>query len=642
MKQVQSTIASFCVFLTVQQGFAQQQPRIDVPETTKTQTPQIDGANPHWYSSITRPYDPKAIPPVNVSNTTRIESLLRGGKLYLSLQDAVALALENNIDIEVERYLFPLAEADLLRAQAGSSTQGISTQTSNGATGLNATGMQSFLGNFGGGGGVNGGAGPNPNGFDPTINSTIQWGHITLPQQNTITTGTTALVSTNKLANFNIQENFVTGGSATLSYNNTFSSQNAYLNLFNPVTSAFLDLSISQPLLQGFGLAFNNRTIRVAKNNLHAADLVFKQQVIVTVQTVVQAYWLLVSANEDVEVKRKALVLAQKLYSDNKVQVDVGTLAPIEIVRAEAEVATDEQALVTSETTVLQQETILKNALSRNGLSNPAVAAAHIVPTDHIQIPPVEKVEPIQDLISSALDNRPELQQSRIQLENQKIGLTGTRNLMLPTLSAFADLRNSGLSGDPNSLPSPGGTLPFAANQNPFFIGGYGNVLGQLFSRNFPNYSVGMQLSIPLRNRSAQANYATAAVNLRQSQLSVQRLINQIHVDVQNALITMQQARAQYSAAVKSRILQEQTLDAEQKKFAVGASTPFLVIQAQRDLSNAGGAEVVAQAQYIQAKLQLDVASGRTLDVYSIEIDEAKKGRVSKAPSPLPVVENNK
>jgi outer membrane protein len=623
MKQVQSIIASFCVLLTATQSYAQQQP-----------------PPPRWYSSITRPYEPKEMPQVNVSNTTRLDSLLRGGNLYLSLQDAIALALENNIDIEVERYLFPLAEADLLRAQAGGSTQGFSTATTGGTTGLNAGGVQSFIGNYGGGGGF--AASPGPNGFDPTINSTIQWGHITSPQQNTITTGTTSLVSTNKLANFNIQENFSTGGTATFSYNNTFSEQNAYLNLFNPVTSAYLDLVVAQPLLQGFGLALNNRTIRVAKNNLRAADIVFKQQVIVTIGTVVQAYWLLVSANEDVEVKRKALALAQKLYNDNKRQVEVGTLAPIEIVRAEAEIAADEQALVSSQTTVLQQETILKNALSRHGLANPAVMAARMVPTDKIRIPDVEKIQPIQDLVASGLDNRPELQQGRLQLENQKIVLTGTRNLMLPTLSAFADVRNSALSGDPNSLPSPGNTLPFATNQNSFFIGGYGNVLGQLFSRNFPNYSVGVTLSIPLRNRAAQANYATASVNLRQSQLSIQKLINQIHVDVQNALITVQQARAQYASAVKSRILQEQTLDAEQKKFAVGASTPFLVIQAQRDLSNAGGVEVVAEATYIQARLQLDIATGRVLEVYDIEVDEAKKGHVSRAPSPLPAVENNK
>jgi outer membrane protein len=576
----------------------------------------------HW---ITRPYEPKAVPPINTSNTGRIESLLRDGKLYLSLQDAIALALENNIDIEVERYLFPLAQADLLRAQAGSSTQGISTNTSAGATGLNAASAQSFFLLAFTNGTANSFTSVNPNGFDPTINSTVQWGHISSPQQNTVTTGTTALVTTSTTANFNIQQNFVTGGSATLSYNNSFSDQNSILNSFNPVTTAYLDLTVSQPLLQGFGIATNNRPIRVAKNNLKAADIVFKQQVIVTIQTVVQAYWLLVSANEDVQVKTKALALSQKLYSDNQKQVDAGSLAPIEIVRAEAEVAADQQALVTSQTTVLQQETILKNALSRNGLANPAVAAAGIVPTDRIRIPAQENLESIQALFTAAIDNRPELQQSRIQLENQKIVLTGTRNLMLPTLSAFGDLRNTGLAGDVNALS------PSASGQNPFFIGGYGTVAGQVFSRNFPNYSVGLTLSIPLRNRSAQANYATAAVNLRQSELSVQKLMNQIHVDVQNALITVQQARAQYSAAVKSRILQEQTLDAEQKKYAVGASTPFLVIQAQRDLATAGGAEVVAEATYVQARLQLDVATGRALDVYNIEIDEAKKGRVSKS-----------
>jgi outer membrane protein len=626
MKQVQSVLACFCVFLTSVRGFGQEV---------------------HWYTPVTHPYEPRAVPPVNIANTGRIESLLRGGKLYLSLQDAIALALENNIDIEVERYLFPLAQADLLRAQSGNSTQGIPTSTTGGSTGLTAASAQSFLSILSSNSiysSLASGApsSVNPNGFDPTINGTVNWGHISSPQQNTVTTGTTSLVTTSTLANFNIQQNFATGGSATLSYNNTFSSQNSYLNLFNPVTNAYLDLSFSQPLLQGFGIATNNRPIRVAKNNLRAADIVFKQQVIVTVETVVQAYWLLVNANEDVEVKRKALALSQKLYSDNQKQVEVGSLAPIEIVRAEAEVAADQQALVTSETTVLQQETILKNALSRNGLANPAVAAAHIVPTDRIRIPATEKLGTLQDLVAIAIENRPELQQSRIQLENQKILLTGTRNLMLPTLSAFADLRNTGLAGDPNTLPVPGESVPYATNQNPFFVGGYGTVLGQVFSRNFPNYSVGLQLSIPLRNRNAQANYATAAVNLRQSELSVQRLINQIHVDVQNALITVGQARAQYSAAVKSRILQEQTLDAEQKKYAVGASTPFLVIQAQRDLSTAGGAEVTAEAVYVQGRLQLDVATGRALDVYNIEIDEARKGRVSKEPSAPPAAEKNK
>ena len=264
MKQA---LAYFCVFLSAAQ--AQQ--------------------STHWYSPVTRPYEPKEMPPVNLSNTGRLESLLRDGKLYLCLQDAITLALENNIDIEVERYLFPLAAADLLRAQSGNSTQGISTATSAGATGLNATSRPTFLSILAQNS-INNGfstgffAGVNPNGFDPTINSTVEWGHVTSPQQNTVTTGTTSLVTTNTLANFNIQQNFSTGGSATLSYNNTFADQNSYLNLFNPVTNAYLDLTFTQPLLQGFGIATNNRPIRVAKNNLRAADIVFKQQVIVTVQ----------------------------------------------------------------------------------------------------------------------------------------------------------------------------------------------------------------------------------------------------------------------------------------------------------------------------------------------------------------------
>lgn len=582
-------------------------------------------------------YQPKAVAPANFSNSARLDALIKDGKLYLSLQDAIALALENNVDIEVERNLFPLAQADLLRAQSGNNAQGFSTATTAGATGLATTTAQSFIGFYSGGFIANT---FNLSGYDPQISSTVQWGHITTPQQNTVTTGTTSLVTTSTVANFSASQNFSSGGGVTLSYDNTFQSQNSYLNLLNPTTSAYLDLSFTQPLLQGFGSAFNNRPIRVAKNNLKAADLVFKQQVIVTVEAVVQAYWLLVSANEDVEVKRKALALSQKLHSDNQKQVDAGSLAPLEVVRAEAEIASDEQALVTSETTVLQQETILKNALSRNGLANAALASARIIPTDKIRVPDTEAPERAQDLFAAAVANRPELEQSRVQLENQKILLTGTRNLMLPTLSAFADVRNSGLSGDPNTLPAPGSTTP-ATNQNSFFVGGYGTALGQIFQRNFPNYSVGFSLNIPLRNRNAQANYATAAVNLRQSELSVQKLTNQVHVDVQNAVNNLNQARAQYKAAVKTRILQQQTLDAENKKYAVGASTPFLVIQAQRDLSNAGGAEVVAEANYIQARLQLDVAVGRTLEAYNIQIDEARQGRVSRAPDAIPA-ENNK
>jgi outer membrane protein len=448
-------------------------------------------------------------------------------------------------------------------------------------------------------------------------------------------------VSTNKVANLSISQGFVTGGTATLGYNNFNQAQNAPFNAFEPATQSNLDLAITQPLLQGFGLALNNRTIRVARNNLKAADLVFKQQVINTVANVIQLYWNLVFFIGDVDVKRKAQALAEKLLDDNKKQVEIGTLAPIEIIRAQAQVASSLQAVVQAQTNVLQQETILKSTLSRNGLASPAVAEATLVPTDPIRIPEVEAIEPIQDLIGRALDNRPELAQSRIQIDNAKIALTGTRNQMLPSLNAVADVRNSALAGSQNELPIPPGSALRRQIADPFFVGGYGDVLGQLFGRNFPTYSVGLTLNIPLRNRTAQANMITAELNLRQNELSVQRQINQIRVDVQNGLIAVQQARAQYQAAVQSRVLAEQTLDAEQKKLAVGASTPFLVIQAQRDLATAADAEVQAQAQYALARNQLDLASGMTLENNHVEIEEAKAGRVSKAPDSLPAINGN-
>jgi outer membrane protein TolC len=248
--------------------------------------------------------------------------------------------------------------------------------------------------------------------------------------------------------------------------------------------------------------------------------------------------------------------------------------------------------------------------------------------------------------MSRALDNRPDLAQSRVQIDNAQIALTGTRNALLPTLSAVGDMRSNALVGAQNTVIGPvstqTGLLQAPPIADPFFVGGYGSVLGQLFGRNFPTYSVGVNLNIPLRNRAAQANIATASLNLRQNQLQVQRQINQIRVDVQNALIAVNQARGQYQAAVKGRVLQEQTLDADQKKLALGATTVFQVIQDQRDLTTAAAAEVTAQAAYAAARVQLDIATGTTLSNNNVEFAEAKAGHVSRAPSTPPAVPPNR
>jgi outer membrane protein TolC len=329
------------------------------------------------------------------------------------------------------------------------------------------------------------------------------------------------------------------------------------------------------------------------------------------------------------------------LYSDNKKQVEIGTLAPIEIVRAEAEVASREQDLTVAQTNVLQQETLLKNLISRNGIASPSISDSRIVPTDRIHIPDVEPVTPVQDLVAKALDRRPDLGQSRIQIDNTKIVLQGTRNALLPTISAFADVRNNALAGPVNTQVSPFNGIVPSHNADPFFIGGYGSVLSQLFGRNFPDYVVGVSMAIPLRNRAAQADMATNQLALRQNELALQKLINAIRSDVANALIAVQQARAQYTSAVKSRVLQEQTLDAEQKKLALGASTIYLVIQAQRDLATSQGIEVGALANYAQARTQLDVVTGSVLESNNVEIGEAKSGHVLRPVAPIPDLNNN-
>ena len=372
-----------------------------------------------------------------------------------------------------------------------------------------------------------------------------------------------------------------------LGYNQQGQISNNTVAIINPVRTGSMSLQITQPLLQGFGRSLNSRFIRIAKNDVKISDLVFRQQVIAAVATVVNLYSDLVSFNEDVKVRRQALALAEKLYNDNKKQVEIGTLAPIEIVRAEAEVARSQQELTQSETQVLQQETVLKNYISRTGLMSPSIADARIVPTDQMKIPDVEQVQPIQDLVTKAVQNRPELAQTQLQIENAKISLVGDKSQLLPSLNLVATAQNNGLAGDNNALiiQPPAGS-PFTPSRvDPRLIGGLGGVWTQILGRNFPDYTVGFQLSVPLRNRAAQADIARDQLTLRQNELRQRQQLNQIRVDVQNALIGLQQSRARYQSAQKSRVLQEQTLDAEQKKYALGASTIFFVIQAQRDLA---------------------------------------------------------
>ncbi len=586
-----------------------------------------------WF---THPYQVRTVPPINLANTTRLESLERAGNLYLAAQDVVALAIENNIDVEVQRYGPLLAREVLLRAKAGGALRDVGMAVAQGPQSVSLQGVSvANVGITTSGGGVTSGGGivtqlgpPIPV-LDPSFSVLTYFQHLTSPQSNTILTGTTALVVDTRTYQYQYSQNWSFGLTALATYSSTHTSLNSQEYTLNPFVSGDMDLQLTQNLLYGFGAAVNARNIRVQKNNLKVSDLQFKQQVMTTVAAALNLYWDLVSFVEDEKAREKEVQAAQELYDDNKKQVDIGTLAEIEVTRAESQLYTAKQDLIVSQTNRAQQETLLKNYLSRSGVTSPELAEVHIIPLDHIVVPPQDESRSVDALTADALNNRVEIAQSRLNLESKQLNLVGIKNSLKPTLQLFAELTNNGLAGSLNPL--------FAGEPGVNYLaGGYGNLLAEIARRNFPNYSAGISFSIPLRNRAAQSDYVTSLLDIRQTELGLRKNINQVRVDVQNAVIGLQQARARYDAAVKARVLAQQTLDADQKKLALGAGTAFQVIQDQRDLANSQSSEVQSMANYSHAHIALDQALGDTLEVNRISLNEALAGRVSAAPSPLP------
>jgi outer membrane protein len=581
---------------------------------------------------LTRPYRARRVPEIRLSNSPRMNELIRGGNLYLTAQDVVALAIENNIDIEVQRYGPLLNQEVLLRAQGGGalrsvglgvaagpesvSLQGVSVNNSGGVALSAGTGVSS-------GGGIVTQLGPSVPSLDPSLFAFASYQHASIPNSNTILIGTDALVQSTRSFQVQYAQNWDFGLTAQLTFASSRYANNSNFFAVNPYYSGDLDLQVTQNLLQGFGSAVNGRNIRVQRNNLKDSNLQFQQQVMTTVAAALNLYWDLVSFDEDVRARRQEVATAQQLLDDNKRQVQIGALAEIEVTRAEAQLYSSQQDLVVSQTNLQQQETVLKNALCRNGIAAGGLENIHVVPLDKIEIPATDNLRPVAELVNEALARRPEMLRAGIDIESSEMNLVGIKNSLKPTLQAFAELTNNGLSGELTAL----GLL---APGTDYFGGGYGNLLAQIFRRNFPNYSAGVSLNIPLRNRAAQSDYATSLLELRQNQLNLRKNANQVTVDVQNAVIGLQQARVRYDAASKARELQQETLSADQRRYALGATTVFQVIQDQRDLASSQSTEVQAMANYTHARISLDQALGTTLEVNHISIDEAMKGQLSR------------
>ncbi len=600
------------------------------------------------FPNVIAPYKPRQVPQPNLTNSARVDQLLRDGKFILSLDDAIALALENNLDLVIARYNLPIADTDVLRTKSGASVRGVNTGIvsgtpgggvgSIGASGGGAGGTSSAAGGAGTGtlGIVSStlGVGPPVDSYDPVLTSALNIQHSNTPQSNTFIAGVSDILQNTANVNFSYNQAFSTGTLLTVSDDNTRLTTNSTRSTLVPqLTTAFL-VQFRQHLLQGLSRTTNRRFIIIARNNREIADIAFRQQVIFTVTQIQNLYWNLVSAYQDFNANQRSLALAQQLESNNRKQLQEGTLAVLDVVNAQAQVATAYQNLIISQNNLQLQQLLMKNALTRNG-RNALLAAAQVIPTDKMELPSNEAVVPTQDLINEALQNRPELASARIDLTNRQISKTAAKNALLPVVDLVANYGGSGLAGDPNPFLSAFAGVPSTTVARTGFF----DALTAVGSH--PTYFVGLSLDIPIRNRAAQADQVRSELEFRQAQVRMQQLENQITIDVRNAQFAVQQNRARVDAAIQARDYAAQVLDAEQKKLAQGISTTFNVLTDMTNLATAESNLVAAMTTYEQSRVQLDVVTGRTLENLGIDIADAESGNVSHMPHVPGVVPNN-
>jgi outer membrane protein TolC len=557
--------------------------------------------------------------------------LIRAGKIYLSLRDAIALAIENNLDLEIDRYGPLLAASAVKRAEAGGPYRGVpsgTAQISSVDSGLGVAGsiQAAGLGSGGGsGGGGNGGAASiqqvgqvTPN-LDPVLTNSTAFSHITQPQVNTLLSGTAALVQSKHTYTTVLQQGLITGGTLTVTDYEQSVRENAPSDALNPALAPFITVSISHNLLQGFGIQLNNRDIRISKLNAAASRDTFRSQLLDLVANVQNLYWDVVAANDTVKAREGAVAIAQKFYDDTKAEIELGALARVQLPGAAAELAQRKQDLTIAESNVREQEIRLKDALSRR--EDPLFDEAPIVPLDRMEAPGAGDLPPLRKLVETAMAKRPDVAVSAVRDKTQEMSSAGTATLLLPSLTVSGSMTDRSAAGNPQASS---GVAP-----NPFFVGGYGTAVGQIFRRDFPSESGKVSISLPVGNRSAQADYGIDRLSIRQAEVQGQRDHNQIVVDISNQAIGLRQTRARYATAVEARALQEQLLEAEQRKFAFGQTkTTAALIASQRALVVAQTAEINALAAYVHARVSLDQVLGQTLETTHVAVDEALAGRV--------------
>ena len=594
------------------------------------------------WAKFSRPWRPSSVPAPNWNSTSRYSDLLKAGQLYLSLRDAIAIAIENNLDVETQRYNLLAARQDLLRAQGGGTTRGLQYSINEVPLGIGGP-ASPLLTNLGaqGSGGASIPTNPSELGvlvspqsnlsilgqnmlsagtalpiYDPSLTGLLNYAHQSTPEISPASYGTDNLIANTMNANAGLTQGFSTGASAALAFNNSRNTINSTAVNYSPYVTSNLSLTLTQPLLRGFGRSMNRRYIRIAANQEKIADLLFQQQLVSTVYGVTRLYIDLASLRDNVRVKEEDLQLAEWLKREVSSRVDEGILPSIEMTRANAGLLTARQDLINARALLEEQEAVFKSVLFRKGLDDAAVRDARVVPTDVLEVPKEAASLDAGKLVEQSLASRPDLLQAGLQAENTRIALEGSRNNLKPQLDLVAFAQNTGVGGDRN---------PVAANLDQVFLGGYGSALGQVFRRDYPVYGAGIQLNLPLRNRTAQADAARDEIASHQADIRAEQFRNQARLEVQDAIIALRRAQASYEAAAEASRLQVESLDAEKARFEEGLSTTFTVGQFQSVLSQARLTELAARGSFAKAKAVLQRATGTILDAYGFSTDVVKQ-----------------
>ncbi len=623
--------------------------------------PSVAGPEGGVFGWLAAPYVPRRVNSVDPDNTQRIYDLLRAGNIYLSLQDTIALAIENNLDVEAARYGILMSETDTLRVKGGGALRGVGLVAVELPAGVGGPASPLINGSATGAppatavptnifdldflqpssdnlsldptyftAPLPSAAGPAIPQYDPSVTGGLMWMKQASPEVSSEVAGTNVLVTKSVTASGGLTQGFSTGTQYSLAYTSTYQNSTSIYNVYNPAVSGSLGLTITQPLLRGFGRAMNRRWIRIAENDQKISDLVFRQELINLVYGVSRLYYDLASLNDDLNVKRRTLSSAEELLKNTTAGVEEGTLAQVELTRAQAEVAGAEQDVINSEGLVEQEEAVLKNVLTRKGSREPAIQSARLILTDSSTVPAADETPAMPQLLQEADRERPDLLAAGIQVDNSRIALEGSKNELLPELDLVGVVQNQGLAGAP--VTGTGSTAADAA-----LNGGYGTFLEQILAHRFPAYEVGIQLNLPLRNRVAQADATRDELAVRTYQTRVIEMKNQAALEIDAAAIALRRARAAYDAAVRTRKLQEESLDVERARFDAGVDTAFFVIQYQAYLSQALSTEVAAKGDYFKALVGLQRAVGDILERNNISVEQAYRGHVASPPAAVPL-----